>query len=96
MFSPRSSADGPPSELEAQYGIGLDALAGGDLTTAYDAFARVRQLDPDQANAAYHLGLIAEARGWVTEATRLYHLTLRLAPGHQQAARRLSSAKEPR
>jgi tetratricopeptide (TPR) repeat protein len=58
--------------VEAHYGVGLVALACGDLPTAQKAFARVLALDADQANAAYHLGLVAEARGNLGEATRFY------------------------
>jgi Flp pilus assembly protein TadD len=80
--------------VEAHYGVGLIALASGDLTTAEAAFARVLSLDARQANAAYHLGLIAEARGRSGDARGFYMLTLELAPGPRQAMRRLSSLGE--
>ena len=75
--------------VEAHYGVGLVALACGDLPTAQKAFARVLALDAGQANAAYHLGLVAEARGNLGEATRFYRRALSLGLGLEQATRRL-------
>ena len=77
-----------PDCLEANYGLGLLALAEGDRETAVQAFECVLRVDEGQANALYHLGLLAEAEGDLRRARSVYERVLAINPEHTPAVRR--------
>jgi membrane protein YdbS with pleckstrin-like domain len=80
----------PDLAAEGHYGLGVIALAHGDLPRAQQEFLRCLERDGSHANAHFQLGVLAERQGDLDSAEGWYERSLTAFPTHQGAQEALT------
>jgi hypothetical protein len=81
----------PHNAAGAHYGLGMIALAEGDLMNAERSFLTATEIDRNHSNAAFQMGLLAERQHDIHEARTWYHRALTAEPRHISARARLDA-----
>jgi len=82
----------PPSQVEAIYAQGMQALQRGDLPAAETAFNKVLRLAPSSPEAHNSLGWVLQAEEKIEPAIREFQAAIKLKPDFPQAHINLANA----